>query len=296
MRHAHGNFDSSAGPYRGKSEQAESSPHLGKHLHLILGPPGTGKTTRLLGLLGDVLQRGTGPEQVAFVSFTRAARAEARSRVLEQLCVGEDDLPWFRTIHSAAYRLLGLGKTQVMGPAHWRSFCDRYRYKLTNPTASLDDDPFAMPARTEDDKLRYVLEWARNRRIALAKANGRCGVHVHTQRVQGFADRLAKFKAEHGLLDFGDMLERVLERRLRPEVTVAFIDEAQDLSPFQIAVVEFWFPDCERVFVRIAANSTRLNDVSCARTSRGRRSSHRSIAHHTDAHPPDDAAPAMWVV
>src|SRR5690606_32449601 len=185
-----------------------------------------------------------------FVSFTRAARAEARTRVLEQLAVGEDDLPWFRTIHSAAYRLLGLRRDQVMGPSAWRDFAQRYRYQLTPAgRVSEEDDPFAMPARTEDDKLRYVLEWARNRRIPLARANGRCGVHVHTQRVQGFADRLAMFKAEHGLLDFGDMLERVLERGLRPEVTVAFIDEAQDLSPLQIAVVESWFSDCERVFV-----------------------------------------------
>src|SRR5690606_14440556 len=61
VRHAHGVSECSPGPSMGKSAPADSSPPLGQHLQLILGPPGTGKTTRLLGLLGDVLQRGTGP-------------------------------------------------------------------------------------------------------------------------------------------------------------------------------------------------------------------------------------------
>jgi DNA helicase-2/ATP-dependent DNA helicase PcrA len=45
------------------------------------------------------------------------------------------------------------------------------------------------------------------------------------------------------------MLDAVIQKRLRPEVRVAFVDEAQDLSPLQAAVVEMWFRDCDRVYV-----------------------------------------------
>lgn len=132
---------------------AAASP-FGRALHLVLGPPGTGKTTRLLDLLHAELERGTQADRIAFVSFTRTAREEACSRVRRDLRLAEDELPWFRTIHSAAYRLLGLTKAQVMGPAAWFTFALKHGYNLSSPTAESDDDPLAPPTRTGDDLLR----------------------------------------------------------------------------------------------------------------------------------------------
>jgi len=67
---------------------------LGRELDLVLGPPGTGKTTRLLNLLHAELERGTSVEQIAFVSFTRAARQEACARVRRNLLpVPDEDEP-----------------------------------------------------------------------------------------------------------------------------------------------------------------------------------------------------------
>jgi DNA helicase-2/ATP-dependent DNA helicase PcrA len=222
---------------------------LGRALHLVLGPPGTGKTTRLLDLLHAELERGTPADRIAFVSFTRAAREEACSRVRRDLRLGDDELPWFRTIHSAAYRLRGLTKAKVMGPAAWFTFALKHGYDLSSPTADSDDDPLAPPARTSDDLLRWVLDWSRNRRLTLDQGLGCSRVNVPAVHARRFAERLEAFKAERGLVDFAGMLERVLIEGQRPDVEVAFIDEAQDLSPLQIAVVEQWFAGCERVYV-----------------------------------------------
>ena len=46
----------------------------------IFGPPGTGKTTKLLGRVEKYLERGVKPNEVAYFSFTRQAVKEAVER------------------------------------------------------------------------------------------------------------------------------------------------------------------------------------------------------------------------
>ena len=43
---------------------------------IILGPPGTGKTSTLLGLLEEELDRGTCPVDIGFFTFTKQAVQE----------------------------------------------------------------------------------------------------------------------------------------------------------------------------------------------------------------------------
>ena len=75
----------------------------------IFGPPGTGKTTRLIEIVQ--LDSGTRPESIAFVSFSRKAAEEARERAASKLNMDVNQMIWFRTLHSFAFQVLGL---QVM--------------------------------------------------------------------------------------------------------------------------------------------------------------------------------------
>ena len=47
---------------------------------IIFGPPGTGKTTRLLNIVEQELRIGVPPDRIAYLAFTRKAAQEAVQR------------------------------------------------------------------------------------------------------------------------------------------------------------------------------------------------------------------------
>ena len=71
-------------------------------MHIILGPPGTGKTTKLLTLVEEFMDRGVPPDRIGYFSFTRQAAMEAIGRAVRRFRLSPKDLPHFRTLHSFA--------------------------------------------------------------------------------------------------------------------------------------------------------------------------------------------------
>jgi DNA helicase-2/ATP-dependent DNA helicase PcrA len=171
---------------------------------------------------------------------------------MEQLHLDDMELPWFRTLHSTAWKLLEMDGDRLMNAAWWKRFCKEQGYDLRwdDNRHLVDSDELKLPSRrTKDDDLRFVWEWGRYRNMSPRDSWSRCHVNVNIQQLALFIERVHNFKKEYDLMDFTDLLEQGISEGGHPPVEVAFIDEAQDLTPLQISAAEAWFSHCERVYI-----------------------------------------------
>ena len=96
---------------------------------IVLGPPGTGKTETLLGKVEDHLKE-TDPNKIGYFAFTQKAAYEARDRAMKKFNYTEDDLPYFRTLHSLAFRRLGIKKENVMQKRHYEDLGKKINFPV----------------------------------------------------------------------------------------------------------------------------------------------------------------------
>ena len=84
----------------------------------IFGPPGCGKTSFLLEQVMKRLEDGAQPLTIGYLALTRKARQEAKQRAIKTLRLKEDEaedqLMYFRTLHSLAYKLLPKTNTRLL--------------------------------------------------------------------------------------------------------------------------------------------------------------------------------------
>lgn len=223
-----------------------------RSVSLILGGPGAGKTSHLIGradqsgVIGELLAQGTRPEQIAYVSFTRKAADEAATRAMAKLGCDRGDLPHFRTLHSMAYRLTGTQQKDVMQRTDYREIAS-----LLGVTFTGYHDPADGPANPsrEGDLILQWLGYAKARQLDLKTVWQTSGEALEWQLVTLFADTVAQYKRDTGKVDFADMLDQCTASRVTCPATVAIIDEAQDLSTAQWALARSLFRPARQIYL-----------------------------------------------
>ena len=217
---------------------------LGK-VRTLLGPPGTGKTTELMSQIERLLAAGVRPDEIAFVSFTRAATHEAIDRASRRFDVDPDGFPWFKTIHAMARRATA-ERVEVMEAKDWKDFGESCSYSFSDDEGA----PEGCFSFAEDgDCLRSVDQLARLMRTTIGAAVTHAGdvpAHLTPSMFVLYSARLTEWKLAHKKIDFVDMLERALRTQWRPPVRFAFVDEAQDNSSLQNGLIRHWFVESSR--------------------------------------------------
>lgn len=221
--------------------------------HLVLGGPGCGKTTRLLDIVAEEMNAGVPPDRIAFVAFTRAAAHEARRRAAERFNLDpERDLPWFRTIHSLVYTQLGLTRDELMSPREWAEFAALLGYP---PTYAPDEDTVTdgiVPGYDADNfsKMLRLIDYAAATQASLEDVWHWLNEQIPWLVLKQCDLALTQYKQDVGRFDFSDILRIYTQGEGSPvPVQVAIIDEAQDLTPAQWAVVDRAFAGVERRYV-----------------------------------------------
>jgi len=219
-------------------------------MKIILGPPGTGKTTYLLNKVEEYLAKGVPPDRIGYFGFTRVATKEAIDRACEKFRLHKRDLPFFRTLHSLAFMQMGITTSQIMTGDKFAEVGDWLKIgNFFGSSAPADQGPYKDFGY--GDKFLEIINISRIQQEHLRQTYNASTVPLKTDwsRVD-YVDRgLRAWKDRFQLFDYTDMLEQFCYRQLSPKLEVVFIDEAQDLSPLQWRMVHQLEANCKEMYV-----------------------------------------------
>ena len=215
--------------------------------NIILGPPGTGKTTTLLNLVEKYIEDGVAPSDIGFLAFTKKAANEAKERALIKFDLDEDKLIHFRTIHSLCYKQLGINKSMVMQLTHYRELGKHLGIEFSS---KLDLSEGRLVTSKKGDRFLFHENMRRIKQITLKEQwNSAYDEDISWFELLHTSKAFYKYKETMGLIDYTDMLSLFLTEGVSPKLQVLFVDESQDLSMLQWLVIEKLAKQTEEIYV-----------------------------------------------
>ncbi|WP_135305256.1 UvrD-helicase domain-containing protein [Haloarcula amylovorans] len=243
----------------------------------LFGGPGSGKTTALLDRVEEILEDDDVDfRDVLVVSYTRAAAAEIRERLAERLDISPRSLRGnVCTMHAKAYELLNLSRGDVVGEDDKEEFCDQFGIDYEDEYEG--SRRRSARSTTLGNKIIATSQWLQRTRRDVADwydvpfkwdeeevrlppeidDNAQTG-NKYTPTWPTDDDRVdvpnairgwRTYKGDNDVIGFADMLERVAQRSLLPNVDYLIIDEFQDITTLQYDVYEEWKPHMKRVLI-----------------------------------------------
>ena len=214
----------------------------------ILGPPGTGKTTRLLKYVQTFLKLGTPLERIGYFAFTKKAANEAKERMLKLYPqYGYRDLKSFQTLHSLAFTTLGMKKDNVMQPEHYQEVGKAVGIEVTVYRGGQEETGYI----DSDSEYFNLINTARikNRTLKEEYNTDLYSDDLDYNFLEIIEQELNNYKDSFKLKDFTDMIEEFISSQLCPSFDVIFIDEAQDLSPIQWEMYNILKKNCKHIIL-----------------------------------------------
>ena len=194
------------------------------------GPPGTGKTHKLISRAKAYVRIGTPLHKIGYFAFTKTAARTAKSR----MPAADKHLPHFQTLHSFAYHSLGLTESKVMQPYHYEDLGSTLGIRVKYQDKYNDEE---INYLTCDNPYFQMIHKAMNLNISIRELYDR---NEHNTKeikdwdtLRHISIKLKEYKQKKKLYDFNDMIDSLINQGIKKEFDAVFIDEAQDLSPLQ---------------------------------------------------------------
>jgi DNA helicase-2/ATP-dependent DNA helicase PcrA len=216
---------------------------------IIVGPPGTGKTTRLIAVVENLLNKNVDSSAVCYVAFTRKAANEARDRAVAAFPHITGEFKWFRTLHSFAFRQCGFKRNQVMTfNPDYLNLAKRIGMSISN-TSNYEDG--TMMGLTKGDRMLFYENLARVKGQdlrALWKTIREESIDI--LELEQLRDAMINYKKVNDKYDYTDMIVEFNKDGVMPEeIKHLIVDEAQDLSHVQWQMVEKLGRQCETIHI-----------------------------------------------
>lgn len=204
-------------------------------ISIIIGPPGTGKTTTLSEWCARAAAR-YGSDKVIVCSLTRTAAYHAARSI---------ELPYqqFGTVHAFAYRALGLPVLAEAKIDEWNVAYPQLALAAHGRVHTPDDGYLAPENTTAGDQAK--LEYTRLRTMDIPLY----ALEWQRTSIRGFAAQWNDWKAQNHYVDFVDLLDQAYaEVDMAPgEPSVIVGDEWQDIGALEHKLIMKWAEKAEHL-------------------------------------------------
>ncbi len=235
------------------------------NIRKIWGPPGTGKTTRLLKILKEKLDYGYSKDKICLVGYARATAATLKERCKNELNFNEEELETIRTLHALCKNALPKPHPQLITKSdkdflnkilNWpkSEWITKQEYK---EQIRKEDDEEEGDQGDEDKKLltkklelisrglnnfSHGDSWLSVKHYFQEEQEDYTYNNIHLGDLEYTFNVYREYKKHYGLMDFTDMLLLSLDSNIiLPSYNIIFVDECQDINPLMWAVLQKMF-------------------------------------------------------